>query len=80
MEDLHSDLSKKFSISEQIAIMLYKSSNKTVHYETYVLSQILGEFDYKYEYHQKTFEFLVSCLHYLDEFSKFQKLLKEIEF
>ena len=53
------DLNRKFSFSEQIAIMLYKTSNKAVHYETYVLSQILAEFEYKYEYHQKTFEYSV---------------------
>lgn len=52
-------LSKTFSFSEQIAIFLYFYSTPQKHYETYVLTQILTDLDYVYEYHQKTFEFLV---------------------
>lgn len=63
----------KFSYQEQIAILLYKTSNKKVHYETYILTQIKIDLEYKYEYHQKTFEFLVKRHENLRAFFQFNE-------
>ena len=74
-----SENENQFSYQEQIAILLYKTSNKKVHYETYVLTQINTDLEYKYEYHQKTFEFLVKRHENLRAYFKFNEKMDTYE-
>jgi CRISPR type III-B/RAMP module RAMP protein Cmr1 len=73
MENQEINLPKTFSFSEQIAIYLYKSSNKQTHYETYVITEILKDLNYNYEYHKMTFEFLVKRHENLRAYFKFNE-------
>jgi hypothetical protein len=73
------DLKKTLTFSEQIAVWLYKSSNKKTHYETYIITEILVELDYNYEYHKKTFEFLVKRHENLRAFFKLHEDSQDVE-
>lgn len=50
-----------------------------MHYETNILTQINADFEYKYEYHQKTFEFLVKRHENLRAYFKFNDKIDSYE-